>query len=109
MAHSVHHAPSLIGVVDLDGLADPTKTQRAQRVELFLVGAVLGAQLGDAQRAHPSGASSAGSGAAGLGPPSVAPAPAIPITRSPAPCCVPPPTPRIRVLGRPPRRARPAP
>src|SRR5258707_1613893 len=101
MAHSVHHAPSLIGVVDLDGLADPAKTQRAQRVELFLVGAVLGAQLGDAQRAHPAGASSAGSGAAGSAPPSVAPASVIPLTCSPAPCCVPPPSPSTWLTVRP--------
>src|SRR5258707_9151268 len=101
MAHSVQHAPSVIGVVDRDGLADPTEPQRAQRVELFLVGAVLGAQLGDAQRAHPAGASSAASGAAGPAPPSVAPASMIPLTGSPALCCVPPPSPSTWLTVRP--------
>src|SRR5258707_12642314 len=114
MAHSVQHAPSLIGVVDLDGLADPTEPQRAQRVELFLVGAVLGAQLGDAQRAHPAGASSAGSGAAGPGPPFLVAAHRVPLTWPPGPAWVQPPDSRTRLGACPrgaadPARGRPAP
>src|SRR4051794_25149579 len=43
----VGHAAGLLGVLDVDRVADATEPQRAQRVELLLVGAVLALDLGD--------------------------------------------------------------
>src|SRR5436305_7342958 len=40
VADAVHHAPRLLVVLDLDDVADPAQAERAQRVELDLVGAV---------------------------------------------------------------------
>ena len=54
VAHGVQHAARLLCVLDLDGVADAAQAQRAQGVQLFAVGAVLGAALGDG-RASPSG------------------------------------------------------
>src|ERR1700722_11592343 len=59
MAHGVQHAFGLLAVLDLHGVADPSQPERAQRVELFLVRAVARAQLGDVQRGHQAGVSSA--------------------------------------------------
>ena len=50
MSDLVQHAPHLGRVVDLDRVADATQPDRAQRVELPLVGAILGLQLLDLQR-----------------------------------------------------------
>src|SRR4051812_29412470 len=64
MADAVDHAARLRVVLDLDRMADPAQAQRAQRVGLPLVGAVLALDLRDP---HDSSASSAacGSGSAG--------------------------------------------
>ncbi len=40
------------GVLDLDRVSDAAQAERAQRVELFAVGAVARAALGDAERGH---------------------------------------------------------
>ena len=45
--HGMQHAACLLGVLHLHGVADPAQAQRAQRVDLLLVGAVLRAPLGD--------------------------------------------------------------
>src|SRR3954447_14829319 len=46
VADPMQHAARLLGVLDLDRVADPPQPQRAQRVELLLVGAVLALDLG---------------------------------------------------------------
>src|SRR5205809_5346791 len=56
---AVDHPPRLLVVLDLDRMADPAQAQRAQRLELRLVGAV--ARL-DLRHLHAAGSSSAGSG-----------------------------------------------
>src|ERR671933_1131590 len=45
VADAVHHAARLRGVLDLDRVADPAQSERAQRVELRLVRAVLAPDL----------------------------------------------------------------
>src|SRR4051794_19201801 len=45
VADPMQHATSLLGVLDLDRVADPAEPQRAQRVQLPLVGAVLALDL----------------------------------------------------------------
>src|SRR3954449_893525 len=47
MADAVDHAPRLLVVLDLDDVVDPAQAQRAQRVELRLVGAVARLHLLD--------------------------------------------------------------
>src|SRR3954452_15247769 len=47
VAHAVDHAARLLVVLDLDDVVDPSQAQRAQRVELDLVGAVAGLHLLD--------------------------------------------------------------
>src|SRR5215217_8217366 len=56
VADPVKHAAGLLGVLDLDRVADAAQPQRAQRVQLLLVGAVLALDLRDL---HDAGASSA--------------------------------------------------
>src|SRR3954447_11189307 len=55
---AMHHAARLRGVLDLDRLADAPQPERAQRVELLLVGAVLALDL---RHLHDAGSSSAAS------------------------------------------------
>ena len=50
VADAVDHAARLRRVLDLDRVADAAQAERAQRVELALVGAVLRLDLGDLQR-----------------------------------------------------------
>src|SRR4051794_29677023 len=64
MADLVQHAARLGRVLDVDGVADPAQAERAQRVELALVGAVLGLELRDP---HASVVSSAAAAASGSG------------------------------------------
>src|SRR5437879_9911634 len=45
MADAVHHAPRLGGVLDLDRVPDAAQAERAKRVDLVLLGAVLGLDL----------------------------------------------------------------
>src|SRR3954465_2920887 len=61
VADAVDHAPRLLVVLDLDRLADPAQAERAQRLALGVVGAVLRLDL---PHLHDSGASSAGSASA---------------------------------------------
>src|SRR3954470_12631797 len=68
MAHAVDHPARLRVVLDLDRVADTAQAQRAQRVDLALVGAVLALDLRDLHDCSPSsaaGASASGSAAAG--------------------------------------------
>src|SRR4051794_23281536 len=72
VAHAVQHAARLRAVLDLDRVADAAEPERAQRVELLLVRAVLAPDL---RHLHDAGASSAASvvpfaGAAAAGAPS---------------------------------------
>src|SRR3954470_17012031 len=61
VADAVDHAPRLLVVLDLDRLADLAQAERAQRLALGVVGAVLRLDL---RHLHDSGASSAGSASA---------------------------------------------
>src|SRR3954452_6308448 len=61
VADPVDHAPDLLVVLDLDRLADLAQAERAQRLALRVVGAVLRLDL---PHLHDSGASSAGSASA---------------------------------------------
>src|SRR5262245_35531248 len=54
----MHHAARLRGVLDLDRMADPPQAERAQRVELALVGPVAALDL---RHLHADAASSAAS------------------------------------------------
>src|SRR5215211_9418664 len=45
VSHAVHHAARLRGVLDLDRVADAAQAERAQRVELALVGPVAALDL----------------------------------------------------------------
>src|SRR3954451_3571467 len=56
VAHAVQHAARLRAVLDLDRVADAAEPERAQRVELLLVRAVLAPDL---RHLHDAGASSA--------------------------------------------------
>src|SRR3954465_12391183 len=76
VADAVEHAAGLLAVLDLDRVADPAQPQRAQRVELALVGAVLALDLrhlGHQACASPS-AASASTGASSGAPSRVSPA-----------------------------------
>src|SRR4051812_31993690 len=55
VAHAVEHAARLRGVLDVDRVADPAQPERAQRVDLLLVRAVLALDL---RHLHDDGASS---------------------------------------------------
>src|ERR1700710_1659833 len=72
MAHAVEHAPRLRRVLDLHDLADAVQAERAQRVELALIGAVLGLVLGDRHADSPSGAAGASGVAAASSTPAAA-------------------------------------
>src|SRR5690348_8589445 len=63
----MQHPAHLWRVVDLDRVADPTQADRAQRVELALVGAVARLALGDFQSAHDVGSSACASELVGSG------------------------------------------
>src|SRR4051812_22238643 len=56
VANPVHHAADLLVVLDLDRLADLAQAERAQRLALGVIGAVLRLDL---RHLHDSGASSA--------------------------------------------------
>src|SRR5436305_11383318 len=58
MPHLVDHATQLRRVGMLDRLADAAQPEGAQRVALALAGPVLGAALGELQRAHSAAISS---------------------------------------------------
>src|SRR3954469_1286288 len=60
VADAVEHAARLRAVLDLDRVADPAQPERAQRVELLLVRAVLALDL---RHLHDAGASSASAAA----------------------------------------------
>src|SRR5436190_12254930 len=64
MADLVQHAARDVVVRDIDGVADPAQAERAQRVDLALVGAVLGLEL---RHLHAGSASPATAGASGAG------------------------------------------
>src|SRR3954453_7854599 len=68
---AVQHAARLRGVLDLDRVADAAQPERAQRVELLLVRAVLALDL---RHLHDAGASSAASVVPFAAPPSASPA-----------------------------------
>src|SRR3954467_9305697 len=65
VAHAVDHPARLLVVLDLDAVPDPAQPERAQRVELRLVGAVLRLDLLDVHSAVVSSACGSGSGSAG--------------------------------------------
>src|SRR3954447_23822749 len=65
MADAMDHAPRLRGVLHLDAVADATQAERAQRVELSLVGAVGGFVLRDPHASTVS-SSAAAAGAASI-------------------------------------------
>src|SRR3954451_6657791 len=71
VADAVQHAARLRGVLDLDRVADAAQPERAQRVELLLVRAVLALDL---RHLHDAGASSAASVVPFAAPPSASPA-----------------------------------
>src|SRR3954469_22865361 len=58
VSNAVHHASPLRGVLDLDRVADAAQAERAQRVELALVGPVAALEL---RHLHADSASSAAS------------------------------------------------
>src|SRR4051812_35503432 len=92
---AMHHAARLRGVLDLDRLADAPQPERAQRVELLLVRAVLALDL---RHLHDAGSSSAASTV-----PFAAPSDSVP-TRPPSSVSVaarPPPRPRTWLIERP--------
>src|SRR3954469_3985861 len=62
VAHAVEHPARLLVVLDLDGVADAAQAERAQRVQLALVGAVARLDLRHLHSAVASSASAAGSG-----------------------------------------------
>src|ERR671928_359911 len=66
VADAVEHAARLRGVLDLDRVADPAQPERAQRVDLLLVRAVLALDL---RHLHDAGASSAASAVPFASPP----------------------------------------
>src|SRR4051794_18611184 len=59
VADAVDHAPRLLVVLDLDDVVDPAQAERAQRVELDLVGAVARLHLLDLHSAAASSGASA--------------------------------------------------
>src|SRR3954468_2800942 len=58
VSHAMHHASRLRGVLELDRVADPAQSERAQRVDLPAVGAVAALDL---RHLHADSASSAAS------------------------------------------------
>src|SRR4051812_21040290 len=64
VADPVEHAPDLLVVLDLHGVADPAQAQGAQRLALRVVGAVLRLHLSDLHSACGSSAASAAGAAA---------------------------------------------
>src|SRR3954447_6299675 len=71
VADAVQHAARLRGVFHVDRVADAAQPERAQRVELLLVRAVLALDL---RHLHDAGASSAASAVPFAAPPSASPA-----------------------------------
>src|SRR3954452_20801762 len=66
MAHAVDHPARLGVVLDLDGVADAAQAERAQRVELALVGAVARLDLRDLHAVAFSSAPGSASAAASV-------------------------------------------
>src|SRR3954447_23553514 len=101
---AMHHAARLRGVLDLDRLADAPEPQRAQRLALIVLRAVLALELRDLQgpvRAH-AGTSSvpAASPAASVSPFAPAAAASGP-PESVSAACFSPPSPRTVLIDRP--------
>src|SRR5947209_13119081 len=64
MAHLVDHAADLRRITVLHGLPDAVQPQRAKRLQLALIGAVLRPALGDDELAHVDASAAAGCGSA---------------------------------------------